>query len=56
VPTADEYRRLAAERLELASSTSPDFRGTLIALAQGWANLAARLDGGLPDADGDPPG
>jgi hypothetical protein len=53
VPTADEYRRLAAECVELAPKISPDLRGIFIALAQGWAHLAEFLDDDhsiLPDA------
>jgi len=53
VPTADEYRRLAAECVELAPKISPDLRGIFIALAQGWVNLAEYLDEDhsiLPDA------
>jgi hypothetical protein len=44
VPTADEFRRLAAECVELAPKISPDLRTIFIALAQGWANLADFLD------------
>jgi hypothetical protein len=44
VPTADEYRRLAAECLELAPKISSDLRGIFISLAQGWANLADFLE------------
>jgi len=44
VPTADEYRRLAAECLELAPKISPDLRAIFVALAEGWANLAEFLD------------
>ena len=44
VPTADEFRRLAAECLELAPRISPDLRTVFVALAQGWANLADFLD------------
>jgi hypothetical protein len=53
VPTADEYRRLAAECVELAPKISPGLRDIFIALAQGWANLAEYLDedhSTLPDA------
>jgi len=58
VPTPDEYRRLAAECLELAPKISPDLRATFIALAQGWANLAEVLEKEhsiLPDAPDSPP-
>ena len=55
MPTADEYRRLAAECLELAPSISPDLRGIFIALANGWANLAARAETSLPADDPTPP-
>ena len=44
MPTADQFRRLAAECLELAPKISPDLRAIFIALAQGWANLADFLD------------
>ena len=44
MPTADEYRRLAAECVELAPKISPDLRSIFIALAQGWAHLAEFLD------------
>ena len=44
MPTADEFRRLAAECVELAPKISPDLRTIFIALAQGWANLADFLD------------
>ena len=44
MPTADEYRRLAGECLDLAPKISPDLRGIFIALAQGWANLADFLE------------
>lgn len=44
MPTADEFRRLAAECLELAPKISPDLRTVFVALAQGWANLADFLD------------
>jgi hypothetical protein len=44
VPTADEYRRLAAECVALAPRISPDLRDIFIALAQGWVHLAAYLD------------
>jgi hypothetical protein len=56
VPSADEYRRLAAECLELAPKISPDLRGIFIALAQGWAHLADFLEEEhsiLPDSSGD---
>ena len=44
MPTSDDYRRLAAECLELAPKISPDLRATFIALAQGWAKLADYLE------------
>jgi hypothetical protein len=44
VPTADEYRRLAAECVELAPKISPDLRAIFVALAEGWTNLADFLD------------
>ena len=44
MPTADEFRRLAVECLELAPKISPDLRTIFIALAQGWADLADFLD------------
>jgi hypothetical protein len=44
VPTADEYRRLAAECFELAPKISPDLRAHFIALSQGWAKLADQLE------------
>ena len=58
MPTADEYRRLAAECLTLAANVSDEFRGIYVALAQGWANLANYLDGRpvaeiVPDRPGD---
>jgi hypothetical protein len=62
VPTADEYRRLAAECLELAPNISPDLRAIFVVLAKGWANLADYLEEDhttLPDSppvgDGEPP-
>ena len=62
MPSADEYRRLAAECLELAPKISSDLRAMFIALAQGWVNLADLLDEDysiLPDppppADGETP-
>lgn len=53
MPTADEYRRLAAECLELAPKISADLRAIFVALAEGWVNLADFLDedhGVLPDS------
>jgi len=53
VPTADEFRRLAAECLELAPKISADLRAHFVALAQGWVNLADVLEEEhsiLPDA------
>ena len=53
MPTADVYRRLAAECLELAPRISPDLRAHFIALAQGWVNLADLLEddhSSLPDS------
>jgi hypothetical protein len=44
VPTADDYRRLAAECLQLSSRISAEFPGIFIALAHGWAHLAHRLE------------
>ena len=44
MPTADEYRRLAAECLELAPKISSDLRSIFISLAQGWAHLAEYLE------------
>lgn len=44
MPTADQFRRLAAECLELAPRISPDLRTIFVALAEGWANLADFLD------------
>ena len=44
VPTADEFRRLSAECLELAPKISPDLRAMFVGLAEGWANLADFLD------------
>ena len=44
LPTADEYRRLAAECVELAPKISPDLRAIFVALAEGWVNLADFLD------------
>jgi len=44
VPSADEYRRLAAECLELAPKISPDLRAIFVVLAKGWANLADYLE------------
>jgi hypothetical protein len=44
VPTADEFRRLSAECLELAPKISPDLRTVFVTLAQGWANLADYLE------------
>jgi hypothetical protein len=54
VPTADHYRRLAAECLDLVPSVSPDLRGIFVALAQGWTNLAERLDRPAGDILPDP--
>jgi len=53
VPSADEYRRLAAECLELAPRISPDLRAIFVVLANGWANLADYLEDDhstLPDS------
>jgi len=44
VPTADEYRRLAAECLGLTPRISPDLQALFVALAEGWVNLADFLD------------
>ena len=44
MPTADEYRRLAAECLALAPRISTDLRALFIALAQGWMDLADYLE------------
>src|SRR6516165_7459205 len=44
VPTADDYRRLAAECLQLSSKISAELRCIFIALAHGWAHLAHRLE------------
>ena len=44
MPSADEYRRLAAECLELAPKISPDLRAIFVVLAKGWANLADYLE------------
>ena len=44
MPTADEYRRLAAECVALAPKISPDLRAIFVALAEGWLNLADVLD------------
>ena len=55
VRTASQYRRIAAECLELGPNVSPDLRGIFVALAQEWVKLADRLDG-VPadDMSGDP--
>jgi len=44
VPTPEEYRRLAAECLELAPKISSDLRDIFISLTQGWARLAEFLE------------
>ena len=44
VPTAHDYRRLAAECLQLSSKISAELRCIFIALAHGWAHLAHRLE------------
>lgn len=53
--TASQYRRIAAECLELAPNVSLDLRGIFVALAQEWVKSADRLDG-VPDGgmSGDP--
>ena len=55
LPTANDYRRLAAECLELAARALPDFRGVYVSLAQGWTNLANLADRSVGDAADDVP-